>query len=126
MPGLGRMSQEAAPAASAAKPNAKMTAEAQAKAKRIYAVDCEMCHGTNGSGKTDLAKDMQLALDDWTDPKSLAGKTDDQLFDVIRKGKDKMPAETEGRAKNDDVHNLILYIRSMSSQQAATTAPPAN
>ena len=46
---------------------------------------------------------MQLTLSDFTDPKTFEGKTDDQLFDLIRKGKDKMPAEDAARAKNDEI-----------------------
>jgi mono/diheme cytochrome c family protein len=128
-PSLSGTPQEAAapaPATSAAKNPVKPTAESQAKAKKMYEVDCAICHGDNGNGKTDLAKDMQIKLADWTDPSSLAGKSDGDLFNIIRNGKDKMPAEAEGRAKNDEVWNLIIYIRSMSKGQAAAPAAPAN
>jgi mono/diheme cytochrome c family protein len=98
----------------------------QGRAKQVYNVDCALCHGANGDGKTDLAKDMQLNLSDFTDPKTLEGKTDDQLFDLIRKGKDKMPGEEPARAKNDEVKALIQYIRHMSKDQpAAPAAQPA-
>jgi mono/diheme cytochrome c family protein len=104
---------------SPAKPPA---ADNLAKAKKIYAVDCAMCHGDNGNGQTDLAKDMQLQLSDWTDPKSLAGKPDEDLFKVIRDGKDKMPPEDAGRAKDDDVKGLIQYIRGFSKGQATASS----
>jgi len=86
-----------------------------AKAKKIYAVDCAVCHGDNGNGKTDLATSMELKLSDWTDPKSLADKSDQDLFDVIRKGKDKMPPEEAGRANDDAVKGLVQYLRSLSA-----------
>jgi mono/diheme cytochrome c family protein len=92
-----------------------------ARAKQIYNFDCAICHGANGNGKTDLAKDMQLTLSDFTDPKTFEGKTDDQLFDLIRKGKDKMPAEDTGRAKNDELKGIVQYIRSFSKDQPAAT-----
>jgi cytochrome c5 len=96
------------------------------KAKKTYAVDCAMCHGDNGNGKTDLAKDMSLVLDDWTNPGSIGSKTDKQLFEVIRNGKDKMPAEDASRAKDDDVKAMIYYIRSFSTgQPASAPAAPA-
>ncbi len=107
------------------------TAEVPVHVKKLYEMDCAICHGANGNGKTDLSNDMKLTLDDWTDAKSLAGKTDQQLFKAIREGKDKMPPEAEGRAKNDDVHSLIVYIRSMARDQqpaapeAAPVAPAA-
>ena len=101
--------------------------ESMARGKKIYQVDCALCHGDNGNGKTDLAKDMQLNLSDLTDPKTLDGKTDDQLFDLIRKGKDKMPGEEAARAKNEEVKALIQYIRTFSKDQPAAApaaAPP--
>ena len=130
-PTSGGLAQEAAPTPAPApvpsgvKNPVKPTAESQAKAKKLYAVDCAMCHGDNGNGKTDLANDMQLKLSDWTDPKSLAGKSDQDLFDAIRKGRDKMPPEAEGRAKNEDVWHLVLYIRAMAKAQASPEPAPA-
>jgi len=125
-PSLAGSPQEAspapAPAATAPKSMVKPTAESQAKAKKLYEVDCAMCHGDNGNGKTDLAKDMGLSLGDWTDPKTLASKQDGELFDAIRKGKDKMPPEAEGRADNNMVWNLIVYLRGFSKSQPLAPA----
>lgn len=106
---------------------AKPTAASQTQAKNLYARDCALCHGENGDGKTDLAKDMQLTLLDWTDPKSLSNRSDKELFHGIRTGKDKMPPEEEGRAKDSEVWNLIIYLRGFSKGQpaAAPTAAPA-
>lgn len=116
--------QEAAPAAS--KIPVKATPESQAKAKKLYTIDCALCHGQSGDGKTDLAKDMQLNLADWTDPKWQSGIVDQELFNTIRHGKGKMPAEEVGRAKDDEVWNLIIYIRSLAqSAPAAPATPPA-
>jgi mono/diheme cytochrome c family protein len=101
----------------------KPTEKSQARAKEIYATDCTVCHGSNGDGKTDLAKDMQLTMMDWTDPKTLASVPDKELFNTIRNGKGKMPAEETGRAKDDEVWNLIIYIRALPKQQPV--APPS-
>jgi mono/diheme cytochrome c family protein len=106
--------------------NAKSTPAARERAKNVYAVDCAICHGDNGNGKTDLATSMQVTLTDWTDPKSLSGKSDIELFDVIRKGKgDKMPPEDAGRAKDDDIRALVAYIRNFSKGQPSVPAPAA-
>jgi mono/diheme cytochrome c family protein len=137
----GRSAQEATPtpavaptpAAAPAQPTptpvknpVKPTAESQAKAKSLYQIDCALCHGDNGSGKTDLATSMDLTLSDWTDPKTLAGKEDWELFNIIRNGKGaNMPAEGEGRAKDDEVWNLVIYIRSFSKPQPLAPATPA-
>jgi mono/diheme cytochrome c family protein len=143
-PLLGRSPQAGTPApalapAQAAAPTApvplknpvKPTAESLAKAKQLYAIDCALCHGDNGNGKTDLATSMSLTMEDWTNPATLANKTDGDLFTVIRNGKDKMPPEDAARAKDVDVWNVILYIRNFSKGQpaapvqAAAPAPPA-
>jgi len=113
---------QAAPAAPGPKNPVKPTAESQAKAKKMYGFDCALCHGENGNGKTDLAKDMQLTLADLSDPKTLAGMSDSEIFDVIRKGKDKMPPEDAARAKDDDVWNIIIYVRSLSKNGVATAS----
>jgi mono/diheme cytochrome c family protein len=124
----GRIGQDTAPApaGASAKSPVKTTAESQAHAKKLYEVDCALCHNANGDGKSDLAKDMDLKLMDWTDPKSLATTSDKELFDIIRKGKGKMPAEEEGRAKDEAVWNLVVYIRSMSKNQPASADKPSN
>lgn len=104
----------------------KPTAESQAKAKNLFRMDCAMCHGENGNGKTDIATSMELTLDDWTDPKTLAGKEDWALFNTIRAGKDKMPPESSGRATDNEVWNLIIYLRTFSKSQPPAAAPAAN
>ncbi|HEY1987538.1 MAG TPA: cytochrome c [Terracidiphilus sp.] len=118
------MPQESSTPAKTSKAETAKSNEAATHAKKIYEVDCALCHGSNGNGKTDLAKDMSLNLNDFTDPKTLQSKTDDQIFDLIRKGKDKMPGEDAGRAKNEDVKAIIQYIRNMSKDQPAV-APAA-
>lgn len=118
-PGLACAGQDSTAAGS--QNPVKPTAASQAKAKTIYGIDCAVCHGDNGNGKTDLATSMTLTLSDWTDTKSLADKSDSALFKIIRDGKDKMPPEDAGRAKDDDVWNLVIYIRSFSKSQSANS-----
>jgi mono/diheme cytochrome c family protein len=126
--------QPAAPAAAPAQAPApvnyprnpvKPTAESQSKAKTLYQMDCSMCHGDNGNGKSDLATSMELTLGDWTDPKTLAGHADGEFFAIIRSGKDKMPPEESGRASDDQVWNLVIYIRSFSKGQAGAASSAA-
>jgi mono/diheme cytochrome c family protein len=100
----------------------KPTAESQAKAKTLYSIDCSMCHGDNGNGKTDLATSMDLTLLDWTDPKALSNRQDGELFNIIRNGKDKMPPETDGRASDELVWNLVVYVRGFSKGSASASA----
>ena len=101
----------------------KPTAESQAHAKMLFARDCSLCHGDNGNGKTDLAAGMNLTLDDWTSPNTLANKLDSDLFNTIRNGKNQMPPEDVGRASDTEVWNLIIYIRSLSKNPQPAPAP---
>jgi mono/diheme cytochrome c family protein len=103
----------------------KPTAESQAKAKTLYGMDCALCHGDNGNGQTDLAKSMELTMADWTNPATLANKSDGELFRIIRNGKDKMPPEDAARAKDSDVWNVIIYIRTFSKGRTAAAPAPA-
>ena len=45
----------------------KPTQESVAKGKKVYAIDCAMCHGENGDGKGDMASDMKNVTD-FTNP----------------------------------------------------------
>lgn len=92
--------------------------------KKLYQMDCAICHGDNGNGKTDLAKDMGV-ISDFTDPKTLAGKSDEEIFQMIRKGKDKMPPEDAGRAKDADVKGLVQLLRNMGKNGPAPAPTPA-
>lgn len=107
----------------AAQEPAKAPAKSSEKAKMIFKRDCALCHNENGDGKTDIAKDMGLSMDDWTDPKTLASKSDEELLKTIRNGKDKMPAEDKGRANDEELKALVHYIRGLAS--AAPAAAPA-
>lgn len=92
----------------------KPTAESLAKGKKLYGFDCAMCHGKDGDGKGDMASDMKNVTD-FTNPDSLKNRTDGELFYVIRKGKGEMPPEGD-RAKDDDIWNLVNYIRSLAKK----------
>ena len=121
---LASASAPARPPQDTSQAGKKPAGESMTKAKKVYDLDCAMCHGATGDGKTDLAKDMSLSLLDWTDPKALSGKSDQQLFDAIRKGSGKMPPEDTARATNDEVHNLVIYIRKFATDRPAV-APAA-
>ena len=93
------------------------------RAKEIYQRDCQVCHGAGGDGRTGIAKDRGLALPDWTDGRYLAGRPDQLLFQSIRFGRGKMPAEAAGRADDAEVRSLIRYIRTMVKHEALVAKP---
>jgi len=91
------------------------TSASLAHAKMMYGIDCAMCHGTNGDGKGDLVADMQLTMRDLTDPATLKGMSDGELFYIIKNGKGKMPSEGE-RAKDPDLWNMVILVRSFAKK----------
>jgi mono/diheme cytochrome c family protein len=103
------------PAEDAAKSNpVKPTPESIAKGKKMYTIDCAVCHGDKGDGKGDMASDVKN-IPDFTAPDALKDRTDGRLFYVIRKGKGDMPPEGD-RAKDDDIWNLVNYVRSLTKK----------
>jgi mono/diheme cytochrome c family protein len=104
------------PPEDAAKVNpVKPTAESLAKGKKMYGYDCAMCHGKGGDGKGDMASDYKNVTD-FTNPEALKNRTDGELFYVTRNGKgENMPPEGD-RAKNDDIWNMVNYIRSFAKK----------
>jgi mono/diheme cytochrome c family protein len=94
----------------------KSTAESLARARKIYGYDCALCHGAAGDGKGDAVADMKLKMKDYTDPASLKDMTNGELFYIIRNGKGQMTAEETARAKDDDVWNMVVLVRSFAKK----------
>lgn len=103
------------PPEAAAKVNpVKPTAESLAKGKRMYGIDCAMCHGGKGDGKGDMGSDFK-SIPDFTNPDALKNRTDGELFYVTRNGKGDMPPE-DNRAKDDDIWNMVNYVRAFAKK----------
>jgi mono/diheme cytochrome c family protein len=103
------------PPEAAAKTNpVKPTAESLAKGKKMYAIDCAMCHGNNGDGKGDIGADYKN-IPDFTNHDALKNRADGELFYITRNGKGDMPAE-DNRAKDDDIWNMVNYVRSFAKK----------
>ena len=99
----------------------KPNAESLARAKKIYGYECAICHGEDGGGAGDLAKNMKAKMPNFRDPSALKGQTDGELFYIINKGKGEMEGEG-ARVKPDDTWNLVNYLRSLSKGQPAVAA----
>ena len=101
----------------------KSTPESLTRAKRWWKLDCEMCHGKNGDGKGETAKDMKLTMADFTDPATLKDHTDGEIFYIIKNGHNDMPAEGP-RVKTEENWDLVNYVRSFAKKTAAEEKPP--
>ena len=93
----------------------KPTPESLAKGRKFYHMDCAMCHGDKGDGKGDMASDFK-GITDFTNPDTLKGRTDGELFYITRQGKGEMPPEGD-RAKKEDVWSMVNYIRAFAKKK---------
>jgi mono/diheme cytochrome c family protein len=103
------------PVQAAREPNpVKPTPESIASGQKIYGYDCASCHGVNGDGKTDVAKDLKIP--DLTDPARLKDRTDGELFYILKTGHGNMPQEGD-RVNTGQLWNLVNYVRSLAKRQ---------
>lgn len=71
----------------------------------LYASKCKKCHAEDGSGKTKMGEKFKMtALDQ--------SQSDDQWFEITKKGKDKMP-KSEGKLTDDQIRLLIAHMRTL-------------
>ena len=96
----------------------KPTPENLADAKKFFGYDCAMCHGAAGDGKGDLAKSMDLKMNDWRDSSKLTALSDVEMFDLIVKGKGRMVGEGD-RYPAETVWKLVNYVRTFAKNEAA-------
>jgi cytochrome c6 len=74
-----------------------------------YKARCSACHGARGAGDTMIGKNLKLhslASDE------VQKQSDDELFTIIHKGKNRMPA-FDHKLSKDQIHDLVEYIRSL-------------
>ena len=115
--GAARAPQEAAPAATAEKVEAAAPAGDPAAGQAVFDSNCSACHGAAGEGVTGLGKDM-------TTSEFIAGKTDAELVDFIKVGRDPSdPLNSTGVAmppkggnpslQDADLFNIVAFIRTI-------------
>jgi len=82
-------------------------------AKALYGKKCANCHGLDGSGNT--AKGKEYKLKDFRLPE-VQKMTDQQIFDLISKGKGKMTGlgKTLSQA---EIQSLVAYTRELSKKK---------
>jgi cytochrome c6 len=74
-----------------------------------YKAKCASCHGPDGTGQTAAGKALKVR--DLTSA-DVQAQTDDQLYDIIAKGKGKMPGY-EKTVGADKCKELVAYIRTL-------------
>jgi len=80
-----------------------------ADAAATFKSKCAACHGADGSGDTTVGKNLKVK-----DLRSaeVQGLSDDQLYEIIAKGKGKMPPYEKALGA-DTCKSLVAFIRSL-------------
>lgn len=84
----------------------------------IHKEQCVYCHGEEGKGNGPASKLLKVKPADWTDPERMSDVSDDDLFQVIKKGGEAvgrsnlMPA-FGAKLKDDQIADLIAFIKSL-------------
>lgn len=84
-------------------------ARAQDSPEALYKTKCQACHGPDGKGETAAGK--KLGAKDFHSPE-VTKMSDAELFDVTKKGKDKMPSYDK-KLTDDQIKALVKYIRTL-------------
>lgn len=75
----------------------------------IFKAKCAACHGESGAGDTPMGKKLNVKN---LGAPSAQNLTDEELFDVISVGKNKMPP-FEKRLSPDKIRLVVTHIRSL-------------
>ena len=87
------------------------------RGKEIYWNYCVSCHGEAG----DMLKNMGI---DFSNPDFWAGKSDEEIEDVIENGKGDMPP-WKNTLSSDDIDYVILYMKSLAKDSDQTVQTPS-
>ena len=79
----------------------------------LYKAKCAACHGADGKGDTPMAKN--LGVRDFASPE-VQKETDEELFAITQKGKNKMPAYGNS-LKDAQIKDLVAYIRELAKKK---------
>lgn len=85
------------------------TAYAADSGADVFKAKCASCHGATGAGDTAMGKTMKVK--DLASPE-VQKQSDAEFTDVIAKGKKPMPGY-EGKLTNDQIQDVVKYIRSL-------------
>lgn len=114
--GKGQAKEWAVPAADAAKKNPQKADKASVdQGKEVYGKYCKSCHGKSGEGDGPKAEELKTELIDFTQSK-FQGQSDGALFYKITKGRDEMPSSHKKNIEDEDVWNLVNYMRTFSKK----------
>ena len=75
----------------------------------LYKRHCVLCHGEDGTGKTDLGSG--LGARDFNDKEFQAGITDEQILEQIENGTEEKMFPFKDKLSSEEMHALVPVIR---------------
>ena len=101
------------------------TPESIAAGKSAYDTNCAACHGNMAQGAVKAGITISIIEEqggkqapDLTDAQWDHGSTDGEIYSVIKRGlPPTMMAGWDGRISDNDVWNIINYIRTLAPKQ---------
>jgi len=75
-----------------------------------YKAKCSACHGKRGDADTMIGKNLKLRP---LHSPEVQNQSDEQIFNVISRGKDRMPAFDKKLSK-EQIHELVRYVRTLT------------
>ena len=89
-----------------------------ASAEDNYKTYCWQCHGMQGDGMGLNVRDMSVQPRDHTSAKSMGGRSDAELFKVIKEGglaidKSVLMPPWDATLSDSEIHDLVAYLREL-------------
>lgn len=84
-------------------------ARTQGTGEKTYKEKCAGCHGADGKGQSAVGKALKVR--DFCSPE-VKKESNAELTEIIRKGKNKMPA-FENKLSDAETKDVLTYIRSL-------------
>lgn len=88
------------------------SARAQETGESLYKAKCAMCHGPDGAGKSPMGQALKIPDLHSEDVQKLS---DEQLTEIIAKGKNKMPAY-EAKLSKEQINKLVGFVRDLAKK----------
>ncbi len=90
-------------------------AQAQSPGQEAYMRHCTVCHGEQGRGDGPAARAFDPGPPDFTDPDGLGTMTDQELIEVVSRGRRSMPA-FEAVLEGVVLSEVVAYLRELSKK----------
>ncbi len=87
----------------------------QSLGQEAYLRHCTICHGEQGRGDGPAAGAFDPGPPDFTDPDGLPSMTDDELLDVVSRGRRSMPA-FDAVLEPEVLTEVVDYLRELSGK----------